>query len=133
MKCTTRYSCNPANSTHWQLSQFLWTYAMRKRNSFLSFPRRPLSCQSKSEKHLSKVSFKSVKSKSCSITLIPSTPYLLTLLAIMEKLYCAVLSLSSNSLVAMVPSVPSIVKQLSPSLFQSMKYLYIKRVDANVQ
>lgn len=46
----------------------------------------------------------------CSVTLILSMPYLLTLLAIMEKLYCAVLSLSSNSLVAMVPSVPSIVK-----------------------
>lgn len=48
--------------------------------------------------------------KNCSVTLILSVPYLLTLLAIMEKLYCAVLSLSSNSLVAMVPSVPSIVK-----------------------
>lgn len=67
------------------------------------------------------------------ITLILPMPYLLTLLAIMEKLYCAVLSLSSNSLVAMVPSVPSIVKKLSRSLFQSMKYLYVKRVDANVR
>lgn len=110
MKCSTGYSCNPANRDRWQLSQPLRTDALRERNSFRSFPRRPLSCQSKNEKHPSRDSFKSVKSKSCSITLIPSMPYLLTLRAIMEKLYCAVLSLSSNSLVAMVPSVPSIVK-----------------------
>lgn len=42
--------------------------------------------------------------------LIQFVSYLLTLLAIIEKLYCAVLSLSSNSLVAMVPSFASIVK-----------------------
>ena len=104
-----RYACHPANRD-WQLSQFLRTYAMNKRNRSLSFPRRPLSCQSKNEKHFSRDSFKGVKSKSCSTTLIPSMPYLLTLRAIMETLYCAVISLSSNSLVAMVPSVPSIVK-----------------------
>lgn len=110
MKCTTRYSCNPANRLIGSCHHFSGLNATRKRNSFLSFLRRPLSCQSKIEKQLSRDSFKSVKCKEVQENIDSVMPYLLTLLAIMEKLYCAVLSLSSNSLVAMVPSVPSIVK-----------------------
>lgn len=110
MKCTARYSSSPANRAHWQLSQFFWTYAMRKRSRFLSFPKRPLGCQSENENASAGIHLRVWNPKNCSITLIPSMPYLLTLLAIMEKLYCAVLSLSSNSLVEMVPSVASIVK-----------------------
>lgn len=110
MKCTTRYSCNPANRLIGSCHHFSGLNATRKRNRFLSFLRRPLSCQSKIEKQLSRDSFKSVKCKEVQENIDSVMPYLLTLLAIMEKLYCAVLSLSSNSLVAMVPSVPSIVK-----------------------
>lgn len=63
-----------------------------------------------SSQHISVWALHSEKKKSHIRILIQFVSYLLTLLAIIEKLYCAVLSLSSNSLVAMVPSVASIVK-----------------------
>lgn len=56
-------SRGPAHRAPWQLSPFPWTAAARRRNGFLSSPRRPLSSQAKTEKHLSRDSSTSVQSK----------------------------------------------------------------------
>lgn len=49
---TARYSCSPANKEQWQLSQFFLDLGYERKGAGFSFPRRPLSCQSKTEKQL---------------------------------------------------------------------------------
>lgn len=125
-----RYSCNPARQSLLEAVIISLALCYEEKEQVSEFSRGSLSFQSKNEKLLSRDSFKSVKPIVVQCNIDSVHPILTNFPRNYGEI---ILPLSSYSLVAMVPWVPSIVKELSPSLFQSMKYLCVKRRDANVQ